>query len=73
MIFGFGHPNMRWKVPSWIKETLPLSTVRTPSRIVYCAIDAESLRIVGATINHDSFSTAVELLNTRMSMQGVFY
>ena len=70
MIFGFGHPNMLWKVS---KETLPFSIVRTPSRIVYCAIDAESLRIVGATINHDSFSTAVELLNTRMSMQGVFY
>ena len=70
MIFGFGHPNMLWKVS---KETVPFSIVRTPSRIVYCAIDAESLRIVGATINHDSFSTAVELLNTRMSMQGVFY
>ena len=70
MIYGFGHPNMLWKVS---KETLPFSIVRTPSRIVYCAIDAESLRIVGATINHDSFSTAAELLNTRMSMQGVFY
>lgn len=70
MIYGFGHPNMLWKVS---KETLPFSIVRTPSRIVYCAIDAESLRIVGATINHNSFSTAVELLNTRMSMQGVFY
>ena len=42
-----------------------------PSSIVYSAIGAESMRIVRASKNPESFSTAIKQLIARMSRQGV--
>ena len=50
---------------------MPEKSSNVPSRIVYSAIGAESLRIARASNNPESFSTAIKQLIARMSRQGV--
>ena len=60
------------------RDPFPVSIVRMPdkssnvtSSIVYSAISAESLRIVRASNNTESFSTAIKPVLARMSRHGV--
>ena len=50
---------------------MPDKSSNVPSRIVYSAIGAESLRIARASNNPESFSTAIKPLIAHMSRQGV--
>ena len=50
---------------------MPEKSSNVPSRIVYFAIGAESLRIARASNNPESFSTPIKPLIARMSRQRV--
>ena len=68
--FHFGLFDKRDSFPFSIVKMLDKSS-NVPSSIVYSAIGAESMRIVRASKNPESFSTAIKQLIARMSRQGV--
>ena len=68
--FHFGLFDKRDSFPFSIGR-MPDKSSNVPSSIVYSAIGAESLRIVRASNNPESFSTGIKPLIARMSRQGV--
>ena len=68
--FHFGLFDKRDSSPFSIAR-MPEKSSNVPSSIVYSAIGAESLRIARASINPESFSTAIKPLIAFMSRQRV--
>ena len=68
--FVVGLFDKRGLVPFSIVRMLDKSS-NVPSSIVYSAIGGELLKIVRASKNSESFSTAIKPLIARMSRQGV--